>query len=248
MASVAVIPSRYESSRFAGKPLADICGKPMIQHVYDATMRSGAIDRVVVATDDRRIHDAVIGFGGQALMTSQNHRSGTDRTLEAARHLKMSGRDIVINVQGDQPMVDPRCLDQVVAALEQGPELGMSTLAYPIVDSVEYNGAKDVKVVMDRKGDALYFSRAPIPHDRDGSDQFKSYKHLGIYAYRYHFLEVFSQLETGYLERLEKLEQLRALEHGHTIRVVVTPYDSPEVDLPEDIQRIETLVSRRTLG
>lgn len=243
MASVAVIPSRYESSRFAGKPLADICGKPMIQHVYDAAIRSQSIDRVVVATDDRRIYDAVIDFGGQALMTSERHRSGTDRTLEAARHLKLSGQDIVINVQGDQPLMDPRCLDQVIAPLEQEPGLGMSTLAFPIVDPVEYTGPKDVKVVMNRKGDALYFSRAPIPHDRDGSDQFNSYKHLGIYAYRYHFLEVFSKLETGYLESLEKLEQLRALEHGHPIRVVITQYDSPEVDLPEDIHRIETLLT-----
>jgi 3-deoxy-manno-octulosonate cytidylyltransferase (CMP-KDO synthetase) len=245
MASVAVIPSRYESSRFAGKPLSDICGKPMIQYVYDAAIRSTAIDQVVVATDDRRIYDAVIDFGGKALMTSEKHRSGTDRTLEAARHLHLSHHDIVINVQGDQPLIDPRCLDQVIAPLQQEPNLGMSTLAYPIVDPMEYTGAKDVKVVMNRRGDALYFSRAPIPHDRDGSDRFKSYKHLGIYAYRYHFLEVFSKLRTGYLESLEKLEQLRALEYGHTIRVVVTPYDSPEVDLPEDIQRIEALLKER---
>jgi 3-deoxy-manno-octulosonate cytidylyltransferase (CMP-KDO synthetase) len=242
MASVAVIPSRYESSRFSGKPLAEICGKPMIQHVYDAAIRSQSIDQAVVATDDKRIYDAVIDFGGQALMTSEKHRSGTDRTLEAARHLKLSGQDIVINVQGDQPLMDPRCLDQVIAPLEQEPDLEMSTLAFPIVDPAEYAGPKDVKVVMNRKGDALYFSRAPIPHDRDGSDKFKSYKHLGIYAYRYHFLEVFSELETGYLEGLEKLEQLRALEYGHTIRVVITQYDSPEVDLPEDIHRIETLL------
>jgi 3-deoxy-manno-octulosonate cytidylyltransferase (CMP-KDO synthetase) len=244
MTSVAVIPSRYESSRFAGKPLADICGRPMIQHVYDAAIRSKAIDQVVVATDDRRIHDAVIDFGGAALMTSEKHRSGTDRTLEAARHLNLSDRDIVVNVQGDQPMIHPRCLGQVIAPLEQDPGLGMSTLAYLISDPAEYAGAKDVKVVMNREGDALYFSRAPIPHDRDGSERFKSYKHLGIYAYRYHFLEVFSKLRTGYLESLEKLEQLRALEYGYTIRVVVTPYDSPEVDLPEDIHRIETLLSR----
>ncbi len=245
MTCVAVIPSRYESSRFNGKPLADICGKPMIQHVYDAAIRSKVIDQVVVATDDRRIYDAVLGFGGQALMTSEKHRSGTDRTLEAARHLRLSGRDIVINVQGDQPMMNPRCMEQVIAPLEEEPDLVMSTLAFPIVDPLEFTGPKDVKVVMNQKGDALYFSRAPIPYDRDGSDDFISYKHLGIYAYRYHFLEVFSKLQTGYLENLEKLEQLRALEHGHTIRVVVTSYDSPEVDLPEDIQRIETLLSDR---
>jgi 3-deoxy-manno-octulosonate cytidylyltransferase (CMP-KDO synthetase) len=245
MTSVAVIPSRYESSRFAGKPLADIGGKTMIQHVYDAALGSKVVDHVIVATDDRRIYDAVVDFGGRALMTSEKHRSGTDRALEAARHLQLSGNDIVINVQGDQPMMDSRCLAQVIAPLEQEPDLGMSTLAYPISDPVEYTGAKDVKVVMNHNGDALYFSRAPIPHDRDGSDRFKSYKHLGIYAYRYHFLEVFSRLQTGHLESLEKLEQLRALEYGYTIRVVVTPYDSPEVDLPEDIDRIETLLCHR---
>jgi 3-deoxy-manno-octulosonate cytidylyltransferase (CMP-KDO synthetase) len=242
MKTVAVIPSRYESSRFAGKPLADICGKPMIQHVFEAAMRAEVIDQVVVATDDVRIVDAVKDFGGTVLLTDTRHRSGTDRTLEAARQLGLSQGDIVINVQGDQPLIDPRCLDQVAAPLLDEPELGMSTLAFEIVDPAEYTGAKDVKVVLDRQSNALYFSRAPIPHDRDGSNTFKSYKHLGIYAYRFDFLEIFSSLPTGHLENLEKLEQLRALEFGHPIRVVVTPFDSPEVDLPEDIDRIEALL------
>jgi 3-deoxy-manno-octulosonate cytidylyltransferase (CMP-KDO synthetase) len=242
MKTVAVIPSRYESSRFAGKPLADICGKPMIQHVFEAAMRAEVIDQVVVATDDARIVDAVKDFGGTVLLTDTRHRSGTDRTLEAARQLGLSQGDIVINVQGDQPLIDPRCLDQVAAPLLDEPELGMSTLAFEIVDPAEYTGAKDVKVVLDRQSNALYFSRAPIPHDRDGSNTFKSYKHLGIYAYRFDFLEIFSSLPTGHLENLEKLEQLRALEFGHPIRVVVTPFDSPEVDLPEDIDRIEALL------
>ena len=242
MTSVAVIPSRYASSRFDGKPLAQICGKPMIQHVYESATRATAIDQVVVATDDARIYDAVQHFGGQAMMTSERHRSGTDRTLEAARQLALTDQDIVINVQGDQPLMDPRCLDQVTAPLIQDPDLEMSTLAFEILDPEEYTGTKDVKVVMDHAGDALYFSRAPIPHDRDGCETFRSFKHLGIYAYRYRFLEVFSELPTGYLEHLEKLEQLRALEFGHRIRVVVTSYDSPEVDLPADIQRIEQLL------
>lgn len=242
MKSIAVIPSRYESSRFAGKPLANICGKPMIQHVYEAAMRAHVVDQVVVATDDARIVQTVEDFGGRVMLTDAGHRSGTDRTLEAARQLGLSQRDIVINVQGDQPLMDPRCLDQVAAPLLEEPDLGMSTLAFEIVDPEEYTGAKDVKVVLDRQSNALYFSRAPIPYDRDGSEGFKSYKHLGIYAYRFDFLGIFSSLPTGYLEDLEKLEQLRALEFGHPIRVVVTPFDSPEVDLPTDIARIEALI------
>ena len=242
MKSIAVIPSRYESSRFSGKPLADICGKPMIQHVYEAAIRAQKIDQVVVATDDARILEAVHRFGGQALMTSQAHRSGTDRAAEAAQQLELSNQDVVINVQGDQPLMDPYCLDQVVAPLEQDATLEMSTLAFPIVDPSEYSNPKDVKVVLDHQHNALYFSRAPIPHDRDGTKELQSYKHLGIYAYRFEFLKFFSTLPTGTLEDLEKLEQLRALEYGHPIRVVITEYDSPEVDLPEDIQRIEKLL------
>ena len=242
MKSIAVIPARYESSRFSGKPLADIGGKPMIQHVYEAAIRAQKIDQVVVATDDGRILDAVHRFGGQALMTSQTHRSGTDRAAEAAQQLELSGQDVVINVQGDQPLMDPSCLDQVVAPLEQDATLEMSTLAFRIIDPLEYTNPKDVKVVLDHQHNALYFSRAPIPHDRDGSKELHSYKHLGIYAYRCEFLTTFSKLPIGPLEDLEKLEQLRALEYGHPIRVVITEYDSPEVDLPEDIQRIEKLL------
>lgn len=241
MKTVAIIPSRYGSSRFEGKPLAILAGKPMIQHVYEAASRASCIDRVVIATDDIRIHDAVAQFGGRVLMTSEAHRSGTDRVCEAAQQLNLDPNDVIINVQGDQPLMDPRCLDEVVAPLHQDSDLGMSTLAFVIVDPQEYNNPKDVKVVMDHNGNALYFSRSSLPYGRD-DNRFDSYKHLGIYAYTKQFLETFTRLPSGRLEKIEKLEQLRALEYGHTIRVVITTFDSPEVDLPSDIPRIEALM------
>jgi 3-deoxy-manno-octulosonate cytidylyltransferase (CMP-KDO synthetase) len=245
MKTIAIIPSRYGSTRFEGKPLALIGGKTMIQHVYEAASKADQIQGVFVATDDRRIFDAVGKFGGRAVMTSSDLRSGTDRAAAAARHLGLASDDIVINVQGDQPLIDPRCLDQVVAPLVADAELGMSTLAFRIVNPVEYQDPKDVKVVMDDRGEALYFSRASIPFARDKGDAFDSYKHLGVYAYRCSFLETFINLPTGKLEIIEKLEQLRALEYGHRVRVVVTAYDSPEVDLPSDIPRIEKLMNKR---
>lgn len=242
MKIVTIIPSRYGSSRFEGKPLALICGKPMIEHVYQAARRASHMERVVVATDDDRIYKSVEAFGGQAVITTSELRSGTDRVAEAAQMLGLSLEDIVINVQGDQPLLNPGCLDEVVAPLLSDPQLGMSTLAFGIIDPEEYTNPKDVKVVMDEQGNALYFSRACIPFGRDGDARSDSLKHLGVYAYRYRFLEIFRNLPTGRLEAIEKLEQLRALEHGHRVRVVVTIYDSPEVDLPSDIPRIENLI------
>ncbi|MGD8835584.1 MAG: 3-deoxy-manno-octulosonate cytidylyltransferase [Desulfobacteraceae bacterium] len=242
MKIVAIIPSRYGSKRFEGKPLAPIAGKPMIQHVYESASRAQHVDQVVVATDDSKIFAAVEQFGGQAVMTSASQRSGTDRVAEAAEKLGMAMDGIVINVQGDQPLMDPLCLDEVVAPFESDPQLGMSTLAFRIVDPIEYTQPKDVKVVMANNGDALYFSRAPVPLARDEGVQFDSYKHLGVYAYTRKFLEIFRKLPTGPLEEIEKLEQLRALEFGHRIKVVVTAHDSPEVDLPSDIPRIEKLI------
>ncbi|MBT8342372.1 MAG: 3-deoxy-manno-octulosonate cytidylyltransferase, partial [Desulfatitalea sp.] len=196
---------------------------------------------VVVATDDQRIHSAVSCFNGNAMMTDAEHRSGTDRVAEVAEKLALAPADLVINVQGDQPLVRPDCFDAVVAPLLADPGLDMSTLAFTIHDVKEYTNPKDCKVVMDGQSNALYFSRAPIPWERDQDQSFVAYKHLGVYAYRRPYLDVFRRLPTGRLEQIEKLEQLRALENGHRIRVVVTPYDSPEVDLPEDIGRIERL-------
>lgn len=239
MRVVVIIPSRYGSSRFEGKPLADICGKPMIEWVCRRTIQARCVDSVHVATDDHRIQEAVSAFGGSVVMTSSTCRSGTDRVAEAAQRLGLDSDDVVVNIQGDQPLVDPRCVDAVVQPFHDDPTVKMSTLAFVIVDPREINDPKDVKVIFDNKGDALYFSRATIPHGRDGSSGYDIYKHLGVYAYTKKFLEQFLTLTPGRLEEIEKLEQLRAMEHGHRIRVVVSPYDSPEVDLPMDIQRIE---------
>lgn len=238
MRVVVIIPSRYGSRRFDGKPLADICGQPMIQWVYQRASQADCVDAVHVATDDERIGEIVDGFGGRVIMTSSECRSGTDRVAEAAERLGLAMQDVVVNIQGDQPLVDPRCFDAVVQPFHDDPAVTMATLAFAIVDPREIADPKDVKVTFDQNGDALYFSRAAIPHGRDGSEGYDTYKHLGVYAYTRKFLECFRSLAPGRLEGIEKLEQLRAMEHGFRIRVVVTPYDSPEVDLPEDIQRI----------
>ncbi|MBT7086821.1 MAG: 3-deoxy-manno-octulosonate cytidylyltransferase [Desulfobacterales bacterium] len=237
-----IIPSRYGSTRFEGKPLVPIAGKMMIQRVYEKASQADKVTEVVVATDDKRIIDAVHGFGGNAVMTSEKNRSGTDRVAEAAELIGLDLDDIVINVQGDQPLLDPECLDQVVEPFLSDPDLGMTTLAIAIVNENEITNPKDVKVVFDTKGFALYFSRAPIPFARDDDTYFDTYKHLGIYAYTRRFLEIFKNLPEGKLEKIEKLEQLRAIEYGHKIKVVVTSYDSPEVDIPEDIERIESII------
>ncbi len=249
---VVVIPSRYGSSRFEGKPLALIAGKPMIQRVYERTKQAGGIADVVVATDDQRIFDAVNRFGGDALMTSAENISGTDRVGEVAEKMGLSPDDIVVNVQGDQPLVDPRSLHEVTEPLKievqnsefetRNPEFEMSTLGFRIVDKKEITNPKDVKVTYDRKGFALYFSRSPIPYSRDPIVRSDTYKHLGVYAYTKRFLDIFRKLPEGKLEAVEKLEQLRAIEYGHKIMIVVTEYDSPEVDLPEDILRVERLM------
>ncbi len=239
MKATVIIPSRYGSSRFDGKPLAPIKGVPMIEMVYKRAAMAGSVEKVCVATDDKRIFDAVNNSGGLAVMTSGENRSGTDRVGEAAEILGLSDSDIVVNVQGDQPLLAPECLDQVVAPLVDDPTLGMSTLAFKIIDEREKTEPKDVKVVMDVNGHALYFSRSLVPFARDRGLDFDVYKHLGVYAYTTGFLKTFRSLATGRLEDLEKLEQLRALENGHRVMVVVTRHDSPEVDLPEDIKRIE---------
>lgn len=239
MKTVVIIPSRYGSSRFEGKPLALIAGKPMIQRVYESAAKAEAITDVVVATDDDRIADAVRGFNGRAVMTSSENRSGTDRVGEAASILGLAPEDVIINVQGDQPLLDSRCLDQLVRPFFSNNRLDMSTLAFKIVDPQEITNPKDCKVVFDRNGWALYFSRSAIPCARDAGENFDTYKHLGVYAYTHRFLDTFRTLADGTLEKIEKLEQLRVLEHGYKILVVTIEYDSPEVDLPSDIARIE---------
>jgi 3-deoxy-manno-octulosonate cytidylyltransferase (CMP-KDO synthetase) len=237
---VAVIPARYQSKRFNGKPLALIAGKPMIQHVFQQTKACPELDEIYVATEDLRIYECVQEFGGIAIMTSENHHSGTDRIAEAVETLNLADRDIVVNIQGDQPIFQPSMLSDLIQALTKNPTIPMSTLMHKIIDDQELHDTNKVKVVADNNGYALYFSRLPIPFYRDEkSKKTFHYKHLGLYAYRKEFLLAFTKLSYGLLEHAEKLEQLRVLEHGFTIKVVETIFDSIEVDTPEDIKKVE---------
>jgi len=237
--SIAVIPSRFGSKRFNGKPLAQIAEKPMIQRVYEQAIKAGNIERVIVATDDDRILKLVKGFGGEAVMTSDDLRSGTDRVAETANLLNLGPDEIIVNIQGDQPFFDSECLDQLVEPFQADPELTMSTLAVKIKDKNAASDPGNVKVVFDKNGFALYFSRSEIPHARDGGTAADIYKHLGFYAYKKSFLDTISALPNSVLESVEKLEQLRVLEYGYGIKVVITGHDSPSVDRPEDIPPIE---------
>jgi len=243
---ICIIPSRYQSSRFEGKPLADICGKPMIQHVYDRVSEAGTVDYVAVATDDERIFRRVREFGGNAIMTSDTHQSGTDRIAEAVATLDADDDDIVVNIQGDQPLFEPVQIDEVAAPLMEDPSLVMSTLVYRISRAEEIHHPNAVKTVFDHDHFAIYFSRATIPYDRDGGGDAVYYKHHGIYAYRRSFLPVFTGLKRGRLEMLESLEQLRALEQGYRIKVVETDHDSVEVDTEEEIERVRRIISGET--
>jgi len=236
---VAFIPARFHSRRFEGKPLALIAGKPMIQHVYQRAKECPELDEICVATDNLRIYKCVTGFGGQAIMTEASHLSGTDRISEAAEMVNLADRDIVVNIQGDQPIFQPSIISDLIRPLIEDPKTPMSTLMYKIKDDRELNDTNNVKVAVDKNGYALYFSRLPIPFCRDQGSKTVYYKHLGFYAYCKEFLSTFTRLPHGLLEAAEKLEQLRALEHGFKIKVVETIFDSIEVDTPEDIRIVE---------
>lgn len=243
---ICIIPSRYQSSRFEGKPLADICGKPMIQHVYERVSKSETVEYVAVATDDERIFKSVEDFGGNAIMTSEHHRSGTDRIAEAVSTLDLNEEDIVVNIQGDQPLFVPIQIDEVAGPLLEDSSLEMSTLIYRIRREEEINHPNAVKTVFDNNHFAIYFSRATIPYNRDYEEEVYYYKHHGIYAYRRSFLSTFARLEMGRLEKLESLEQLRALEHGYRVKVVETQHDSVEVDTEEEIERVRRIISEES--
>ena len=247
---VAVIPARYDATRLPGKPLADIGGRPMIEHVCRRAAAARGVNAVVVATDDERIAAAVRGFGGIAAMTNAAHRTGTDRIAEVAAGLPC---EIVLNLQGDEPLIEPEAIEAVIAPLMADPMLEMSTVCVAISDRSDYDNPNVVKVVKDRTGRALYFSRAPIPHFRGGPREGPSkggpydevaagfsrpFKHIGLYGYRRTFLLKFATLAQTPLERTESLEQLRALEHGYRIQTVEIRYDSIGVDTPEDLERV----------
>jgi 3-deoxy-manno-octulosonate cytidylyltransferase (CMP-KDO synthetase) len=217
----------------------------MIQHVYERVIQSKTVSYAAVATDDARIFEAVQRFGGQAVMTSPRHRSGTDRIAEAVAGLGLQEDDIVVNIQGDQPLFEPSQIDEVAEPLLADASLPMATLIYKIVRGEEIFHPNAVKVVFDGDHFALYFSRATIPYVRDRGKRASYYKHHGIYAYRKSFLDTFTRLPEGKLERLEALEQLRALEHGYRIKVVETVHDSVEVDTPEELKRVSDIIKGR---
>jgi 3-deoxy-manno-octulosonate cytidylyltransferase (CMP-KDO synthetase) len=238
-----VIPARYHSTRLPGKPLSDIGGKPMIQHVYENALRASVLDPVLVATDDERIAAAVAGFGGRAVMTSADHQTGSDRIAEVARGLDT---EVVVNIQGDEPFVSPRMLEEVVRPLFEDAELPMCTLMNEIPEEA-FSDPAVVKVVTDLAGNALYFSRSLIPYPRRREGH-RAYEHIGIYAYRREFLLAYTALAPTPLEHAESLEQLRALEHGYRIKVVLTGADDYiplSVDTPEDLERARTLFRER---
>ena len=245
----AIIPARYASTRLPGKPLLDIAGKPMVVRVAERARESGA-DRVVIATDDTRIRDAARAHGVDAVMTREDHPTGTDRLSEAAATLGLPADAIVVNVQGDEPLLDAAVIRNVARTLARAPDAAIATACHPLQDAAEFFSPNVVKVVCDRSGTALYFSRAPIPFARDAfavskdalPDGLPAYRHIGLYAYRVSFLSRYPQLQQTALERFEALEQLRALAHGY--RIVVDILDGP---LPPGVDTEEDLVKVRGL-
>ena len=233
---IAVIPARYASSRLPGKPLREIGGVPMVVRVWRSVARASGIARAIVATDDQRIAAVVRDAGGEAMITSDSHPSGTDRVAEVARRARAA---IYVNIQGDLPFIDPADIDALVAPMLSDRRLAMATLATPIVDDGEWHNPNVVKVVCGARGDALYFSRAGIPFARAGGRPHQALRHIGVYAYRRAFLLKFASLPPGVLEGIEMLEQLRALESGYPIRVVTSVAPSLEVDTAEDLARAE---------
>ncbi len=250
MSFTVVIPARFASTRLPGKPLLDIAGRPMLHHVWERACRSGA-HRVVIATEDARICDVARAFGADVCMTSAAHPSGTDRLQEVVRVLGLDADEIVVNVQGDEPLIPSAVIDQVALSLAAHPQCAIATLCEPLADAAQFLDPNVVKVVCGEGGRALYFSRAPIPWPRDAFAHSRTElpagmparRHIGIYAYRVAFLHRFVNWRTGALEAFESLEQLRALEHGESIHVAQACSVVPAgVDTPADLQRVERLL------
>lgn len=244
---VVVIPARHASRRLPGKPLVPLCGKPMIQHVYERAKRAQTVHEVLVATDDQRIFEAVLQFGGQARMTRADHRSGTERVAEVA--VQEQG-DIFVDVQGDEPLIDPVTIDAAVGALLEEPPAQIATVATLIRHANDIMDPNVVKAVLDFDDNALYFSRAPVPWIRDTQQKVhvKYWKHLGLYVFQREALLEFPTLPQGELERVEQLEQLRWLENGWRMRVAEVPHDSVSVDVPEDVARVEKLMNEEKVA
>ena len=234
MSAVAVIPARYGATRFPGKLLADLCGKPLVQHAWERARELASVSRVVIATDDERISRAARNFGGEVVLTRSDHPSGSDRVAEVARGLSA---EMIVNLQGDEPLLDTKAVDELVRTMARAPGIPMGTLAHPIDEERELDSPHVVKVVIDRSGCALYFSRAAIPFLRR-TGEWTPLRHVGLYIYRRDFLLELTGLPPSPLELTEGLEQLRALEHGHRIKVLVTSTTSFGVDTPEDLERV----------
>ena len=241
MKVLCVIPARYASTRLPGKPLSMIAGKPMIQHVYERACQAQLPSEVIVATDNEQVEQAVKAFGGKAVMTSPDHPSGTDRLAEVA--LKYPDVDIIVNVQGDEPMIPPEIIDRLAEAFEGDDDLSMATMKV-LMNEDEYDDPSAVKVVTDLHGYALYFSRSLMPYPRNKPADYKVYKHVGIYAYRRSFLLKYAALAPTPLERAESLEQLRVLENGYKIKVLESDFKGVGVDTPEDLTAVNELMAK----
>lgn len=241
MNAIGVIPARWASTRFEGKVLAELNGKPVIQHVWEKASQSANLDEIIIATDDERIQSKAESFGAKTAMTSAEHATGTDRIIEVVEPLDCK---IVINIQGDEPMIDPSIIDGLVDALKTEPKCALATVIKVIEHPDDLNNPNVVKVVVDGEMNALYFSRSAIPYDRSQREETIFYKHLGIYGYRKDFLAAFKNLPKSNLEQAEQLEQLRALEYGYKIKTVLTDIETVGVDTPEDLKRAKAMMDR----
>lgn len=241
--TLVAIPARWGSTRFPGKPLHLIAGKPLVQHVWERCQECKAVDDIIIATDDERIVQSAQSFGARAVLTDPAHPSGTDRIAEAAR--SFPEHDLIINVQGDEPLISPRLIDELASTLRQDASIAMITAAAVIHDPAQVTDANVVKVVTDAKGDALYFSRSPLPFVRNAQPTTVHKRHLGIYGFRRDFLFQFVTWPPSMLELTESLEQLRAMENGTRLRVVMTEDLSPGVDTEEQARAVETLLAAK---
>lgn len=240
MKAIGVIPARLGSTRLAGKVLLDLCGKPVIQHVYERTCNARLLDEVVVACDDQRIVDVVEAFGGKAVLTSQDHTTGTDRLAEVVNEMDVN---IIVNVQGDEPLVNPIMIDDLVSLMQKESETVMATVVKKSASPEEFRSRDVTKAVIDEAGNVLYFSRSPIPTYLEPGQAF--YKHIGMYAYTKEFLFTFKKIPPSYLERHERLEQLRALENGYRIRAIETTFETVGVDTAEDLEKARAFLMRQ---
>ncbi|MCG3176222.1 MAG: 3-deoxy-manno-octulosonate cytidylyltransferase [Candidatus Omnitrophica bacterium] len=245
MEALGVIPARWGSTRFEGKVLKDLCGKPVIQHVYERARKAKLLDELIIAADDDRIIEAVEAFGGKAVFTSRSHTTGTDRIAEVANAIDCK---YVVNIQGDEPLINPLIIDELVRVMRSDPTAAMATVIKRSASADEFRSRDVVKAIVDTKGNALYFSRSPVPTLLEPFGELTFYKHLGIYAYTKDFLFTFKKLPPSYLETHERLEQLRALEAGYRIRTIETKFETVGVDTPADLELARMILEREKNG